>query len=291
MPDQAVTPQVANDKDELHSLLAGSDRPRAVVMTMGALHAGHAELMREARRLVGPDGQTITTIFVNPTQFAEGEDLDKYPRTFQADLDMCAELGVDVVFAPTNDVMYPNGDPVVTVDPGPLAALYEGAARPTHFRGVLTVVNKFLMLIQPDYAIFGEKDYQQLTLIRQMVADLDVSTQIIGVPTIREESGLALSSRNRYLSAQAAETALRIPEAIAAGQRAGARGPRAAQEAALAILQRGDAAVEVEVQYVAVTDPMMGLAPERGVGRIIITAIVDGTRLLDNAAIDLGPGT
>jgi len=204
---------------------------------------------------------------------------------------MCAELGVDVVFAPTNDVMYPDGDPIVTVDPGPLATQYEGVARPTHFRGVLTVVNKFLMLIDPDFAIFGEKDYQQLTLIRQMVRDLDISTQIIGVPTIREESGLALSSRNRYLSEDAVQTALRIPEAITAGQRAGAHGPEAAAQAALAILQRGEAPVEVDVQYVAVTDPMMGPAPDRGVGRIIITAIVDGTRLLDNAPIDLGPGT
>lgn len=285
----ATTPKVAGTKAELAELLAVKDRPRAVVMTMGALHEGHAELMREARRLVGPDGQTVTTIFVNPTQFGANEDLAKYPRTFDADLAMCQELGVDFVFAPTNDVMYPNGDPTITIDPGKLAEEFEGEARPGHFRGVLTVVNKFLMLINPDYALFGEKDYQQLTLIRQMVRELDIQTEIVGVPTVREESGLALSSRNRYLSEQAVQTALRIPEAIAAGQRAGVRGANAAIETATAILLREDSEVPVDVQYVAVTNPMMGPAPERGEGRIIITAIVDGTRLLDNAAIDLGP--
>lgn len=282
-------PPVVESRADLARALADvtATGPRAVVMTMGGLHAGHARLMRIAREKVGDDGYVIATIFVNPLQFAANEDLDKYPRTFDVDVAMCGEQAVDLVFAPTPDVMYPHGDPVVTVDPGDLGLQYEGAARPTHFRGVLTVVLKFLQLTQPDFAIFGEKDYQQLTLVRRMVSDLDVPVEIVPGPTGREESGLAMSTRNKYLSARARATADRMPAAIEAAQIAAADGANAAIEAARAVLE-APSDVEVDVQYIVVTDPLMGPAPSLGEGRIILAAIVDGTRLLDNAPVQLG---
>src|SRR5690606_14879376 len=174
----------------------------AFVPTMGALHEGHAALMRAARTATG--GPVVVSIFVNPMQFAPTEDLDRYPRTLDADLDICAAEGVDVVFAPGVDEVYPGGfshDDIhdgVTVSPGSLAMRLEGASRPTHFAGVLTVVAKLLGLVRPDVAVFGQKDYQQLILIRRMVADLCLGIEVIGADTVREVDGLAMSSRNRY---------------------------------------------------------------------------------------------
>ncbi len=168
-----------------------------VVMTMGALHAGHASLLATARAEVD---HLIATIFVNPLQFGPNEDFARYPRTLETDLAMCAESGVDAVFAPPPTEMYPTGQPLVRVDPGPLGTILEGASRPGHFDGVLTAVLKLLNLTRADDAYFGEKDYQQLVLIRTMARDLDLPARIVGVPTVRESDGLALSSRNRYLS-------------------------------------------------------------------------------------------
>ena len=287
-PPTSGAPQVVATRAELKEALAAAPPRRAVVMTMGGLHSGHGELMSLGRELVGPDGHLVATIFVNPLQFAANEDLAKYPRTFEDDVALCGQKSVDLVFAPTPDVMYPNGDLQVTIDPGDLGLAYEGVARPTHFRGVLTVVMKFLELTRPTFAVFGEKDYQQLTLIRQMVRDLDLPVQIVAGPTVREESGLAMSTRNKYLSPVARETALRIPSAIAAGQSVAERGSTAVIEVVRSILE-APAPVEVDVQYVAVTDPLMWPAPDSGEGRLIVTAIVDGTRLLDNAQVVLGP--
>ncbi len=281
--------RVVHDRAGLQEALrAPSSRPRAVVMTMGALHEGHAALVRHARELVGPAGQVVVTIFVNPTQFGPTEDLERYPRTLDSDVDLCRASGADVVFAPATDVVYPDGDLVVTIDPGPLATQYEGVARPTHFRGVLSVVAKFLGFTTPDYAVFGEKDYQQLTLIRTMVRDLNIDVEVVGAPTVRDGDHLALSSRNKYLTAQAREVALRIPAAISAGQAAAVHGAAAVVAATEQTLTAPGAGVEITVEYVAVTDVLMGPAPIRGEGRLIVTAIVDGTRLLDNAAISLG---
>lgn len=282
-----TNPQIVQTRADLAQALAEAPGPRAVVMTMGGLHSAHGGLMSIARDLVGPDGHVSVTIFVNPLQFAANEDLGKYPRTFDDDVAMCAGREVDLVFAPTRDVMYPAGDAAVTVDPGDLGTLFEGVARPTHFRGVLTVVAKFLHLMRPDFAVFGEKDYQQLTLVRQMVADLDILTQIVGGPTGREPSGLAMSTRNKYLSPQAREVAVRIPAAIEAGQRAAADGAQACITAAREVLEL-PARVPVDVQYVVVTDPLMRQAPQTGEARLILAVIVDGTRLLDNAAVHLG---
>ncbi len=197
----------------------------ALVPTMGALHTGHAALMQRARQEVGPDAPVVASIFVNPLQFAPGEDLDRYPRTLDADLEVCAEQGVDVVFAPAPDEVYPGGDPLVTIAPGPLALVLEGRSRPTHFAGVLTVVAKLLGLVRPDVAVFGEKDYQQLALVRRMVADLCMGVDVVGAETVREPDGLALSSRNRFLDAEQHGRALALSRALfAARDRAGLGG-------------------------------------------------------------------
>ncbi|WP_326774683.1 pantoate--beta-alanine ligase [Streptomyces sp. NBC_01445] len=199
---------------------------RAVVMTMGALHDGHAELIRTARSLAGADGEVVTTVFVNPLQFGAGEDLDRYPRTLDSDVKIAEQAGADIVFAPSADEVYPGGEPQVRVTAGPMGERLEGASRPGHFDGMLTVVAKLLHLTAADIALFGQKDAQQLALIRRMVRDLNFAVEIVGVPTVREHDGLALSSRNRYLSADERRTAVALSQALFAG-----RDRHAAQEA------------------------------------------------------------
>ncbi|HLL32423.1 MAG TPA: pantoate--beta-alanine ligase, partial [Streptomyces sp.] len=190
----------------------------AVVMTMGALHEGHATLIRTARERVGRKGYVVVTVFVNPLQFGAGEDLDRYPRTLEADLKTAGQAGADIVFAPSVDEMYPDGRPEITLRAGAMGERLEGASRPGHFDGMLTVVTKLLHLTRPDVAFFGQKDAQQLALIRRMVRDLNFPVEIVGVPTVREEDGLALSSRNRYLSPQERRTALALSRALFAAQ-------------------------------------------------------------------------
>lgn len=209
---------------ELHARVSGGRR--AVVMTLGALHEGHATLIRTAREIAGAEGEVVVTVFVNPLQFGKGEDLDRYPRTLEADLKIAEEAGADVVFAPSVEEVYPGGEPQVRVSAGPMGERLEGATRPGHFDGVLTVVAKLLHLTRPDVALFGQKDAQQLAMIRRMARDLNFGVEIAGVPTVREEDGLALSSRNRYLSPQERRTALALSGALFAG-----RDRHAAQEA------------------------------------------------------------
>ncbi|MEU9669022.1 pantoate--beta-alanine ligase [Streptomyces bobili] len=199
---------------------------RAVVMTMGALHEGHATLVRTAREIAGPQGEVVVTVFVNPLQFGAGEDLDRYPRTLDADVKIAEEAGADVVFAPSVEEVYPGGEPQVRVTAGPMGERLEGASRPGHFDGMLTVVAKLLHLTRPDAALYGQKDAQQLALIRRMVRDLNFGIDIVAVPTVREDDGLALSSRNRYLSPAERRTALALSQALFAG-----RDRHAAQEA------------------------------------------------------------
>ncbi|WP_422641169.1 pantoate--beta-alanine ligase [Streptomyces glaucescens] len=187
-------------------------------MTMGALHEGHATLIRTAREHVGRKGYVVVTVFVNPLQFGAGEDLDRYPRTLDADLKTAEQAGADIVFAPSADEMYPDGRPEITFRAGAMGERLEGASRPGHFDGMLTVVAKLLHLTRPDVAFFGQKDAQQLALIRRMVRDLNFPVEIVGVPTVREEDGLALSSRNRYLSPQERRTALALSRALFAAQ-------------------------------------------------------------------------
>ena len=224
------------------------------------------------------------SIFVNPMQFAPGEDLDRYPRTFDADLALCAEHGADVVFAPSVEEVYPGGDPQVTVDPGPLATILEGASRPTHFHGVLTVVAKLFGLVRPGVAVFGEKDYQQLVLIRRMVSDLCMGVDVVGADIVREEGGLALSSRNRYLDEDHRWRAKALSRTLFAARDAAKYGTDAALDAARHQLRH---ARGVDLEYLELTDPELGPAPESGPARLLVAARVGGTRLIDNIALTL----
>src|SRR5262249_25114849 len=217
-------------------------------------------------------------------QFGAGEDLDAYPRTLDDDLAMLRAEGVEIVFTPTAADMYPNGLRT-TVRPGPLAAELEGGPRPTHFGGVLTVVRQLLQIVRPDSAFFGEKDYQQLVMIRQMVADLNVGVQVVGVPTVREADGLAMSSRNRYLDPTQRELAGALSAALLAGMNAAAAGAQAALDAARAVL---DAVPALSVDYLEVRDADLGPVPTNGPGRLLVAARLGSTRLLDNISLEIG---
>jgi pantoate--beta-alanine ligase len=251
---------------------------------MGALHAGHTSLFDHAGKAVSPHDLVVASIFVNPMQFGPGEDLERYPRSLDADLALCAEHDVDVVFVPSVEEVYPGGEPEVTLDPGPRAGLLEGAARPTHFRGVLTVVAKLFGLVRPDVAVFGEKDYQQLVLIRRMAQDLCLGIDVQGAPTVREPDGLALSSRNRYLSAGDRSRAVALSAALTAGRDAGPDGG----EAVLAAAEQQMAAHGVEADYLTLTAPDLGDPPATGEARLLVAARVGSTRLIDNTAVLLG---
>jgi pantoate--beta-alanine ligase len=261
--------------------LRGGGRRVTLVPTMGALHEGHRELMRRARGI--PGSTTVVSIFVNPRQFGPGEDFERYPRAFEGDLEMCREEGVELVFAPDVEDMYPPGF-ATSVHPGPLGDELEGAVRPGHFAGVLTVVNKLFAIALPDVAFFGEKDYQQLTLIRRMVRDLDIDLHVVGIPTVREQDGLALSSRNAYLSDDDRAAAVALSAALAAGQYAGEHGPTAVLDAARAVL---DAEPRLEVDYLELRDEDLGPTPEIGPARLLVAARAGTTRLIDNAAVSL----
>jgi pantoate--beta-alanine ligase len=280
---------VATTRAELELARRKLDGTVAVVMTMGALHDGHLELLRAARARAE---HLLATIFVNPLQFGPNEDFDRYPRTLDADLALCRGAGVDVVFAPGRKQMYPGGEPAVRVDPGPLGGILEGGFRPGFFHGVLTVVLKLFHLTRPDLAFFGEKDYQQLVLIRRMVADTDLPVRVVGVPTVREHDGLALSSRNRYLAPSGRRLALALSAALRAGQRAADDGadPGAALVAGRAAFAgathgAGDGAPAVTLDYLVITDPELGPAPPSGPARMLVAARVGDTRLIDNAPL------
>jgi pantoate--beta-alanine ligase len=274
---------LAHTREDLSDALSAAGGRVGFVPTMGALHAGHAALLRTAREAVGPDAPVVASIFVNPMQFGPGEDLDRYPRTFDADLALCARAGVDLVFAPSPDEMYPVGHPQVRVDPGPLGTLLEGASRPGHFSGVLTVVSKLLHLTRADRAYFGEKDYQQLVLIQRMVTDLDLPVEIVAVPTERETDGLALSSRNRYLSAEQRVAAVALPRALRAGQEAAPQGPDAVLAAADAVLS---AEPLLRLDRLDLVDALDLSAPVPGrPARLLAAAFAGDTRLIDNVSV------
>ncbi|MCQ4046515.1 pantoate--beta-alanine ligase [Streptantibioticus rubrisoli] len=279
--------ELVHTSAELDALPAAAPGARAVVMTMGALHEGHATLIRVARQRVG-NGQVVVTVFVNPLQFGPSEDFDRYPRTLDADVRVAERAGADVVFAPGTDEVYPGGEPQVRITAGPMGQGYEGAARPGHFDGMLTVVAKLLHLTRPDIAFYGQKDAQQLALIRRMVADLNFGVEIVGVPTVREPDGLALSSRNRYLTDDDRRRALALSRALFAGRDALADGPDAVRKAARAVL---DAADGVAVDYLALVDPadFTEAAPgHTGPAVLAVAARVGTTRLIDNIPLEFG---
>lgn len=272
--------RVVRTRAEFAAARAGLAQPVGLVPTMGALHAGHLALLNMAR---AECACVITTNFVNPMQFGPAEDLARYPRTLDADLAVCQAAGVDLVWAPGLEDVYQHGAAEVSVHPGPLGEVLEGAARPGHFIGVLTVVAKFLNLVRPDRAYFGEKDYQQLTLIRRMVDDLDLGAEVVGVPTVREPDGLALSSRNVYLSADERKQALALSRAMFAGRDAAPFGADAVLAAARAELGEGDLAVD----YLELRGTDLGPWPEHGPARLLVAARIGATRLIDNVGLTL----
>ena len=267
---------------EVSRALRHTGRRVMLVPTMGALHSGHLALVRAAQRV--PGSVVVVSIFVNPLQFGADEDLGSYPRTVEDDLTLLREEGVEVVFTPSVAAMYPGG-PRTVVHPGPLGGELEGAARPDHFAGMLTVVLKLLAIVRPDRVFFGEKDYQQLVLVREMVSDLNIDVQVVGVPIVREADGLAMSSRNRYLDPPQREIAVALSAALLAGAHAAPQGVAAALSAAHAVLA---AVPAIEVDYLQVRDPQLGPPPPDGPARLLIAGWLGGTRLLDNVALTIG---
>ncbi|MDQ3735546.1 MAG: pantoate--beta-alanine ligase [Actinomycetota bacterium] len=278
---QLPATRVVRTRAELqHARQALSGRV-VLVPTMGALHEGHRSLIQAAHRL---GDHVVVSIFVNPTQFGPGEDLDRYPRTPQADLDMCADEGAAMVFMPDSEQMY--GPRLgIRVDPGELGGRLEGAVRPGHFAGVMTVVAKLFGLVKPHAAIFGEKDYQQLVLIRAITRELVLGVEVYGLPTVREIDGLALSSRNAYLDQHQRAVAQALSRALRAGVAAAGHGPSAVLSAAQAVL---DTEPELHVDYLAITDPDLGPAPDTGPARLLVAARLGTTRLIDNLPVTLG---
>jgi len=281
-------PVVARTRAQLRAARSElGDGDIAVVMTMGALHEGHATLIRRAR---ADARHVIVTIFLNPLQFGPREDLSRYPRTVDSDMELCTREGVDLVFLPTPDVIYPEGDPGVRVSAGPLGNVLEGQARPGHFDGVLTVVGKLLHLTGADRSYFGQKDAQQLLLIRRMARDLDFPVELVAVPTFREADGLAMSSRNRYLAESDRETALCLSRALRAGAAAATEGPSAVRRAARAVLVKEPLAL---IDYLVLVHPStLEDVPEwhRGEALLAVAGHVGTTRLIDNIPVDVGPG-
>ncbi len=251
-----------------------------LVPTMGALHEGHASLMRRARKIAGPKGRVAVSIFVNPAQFGPGEDFSRYPRTFASDCRLCEAAGVDVVFHPEADEMYPEAFSTY-VDEARVSVGLCGRSRPGHFRGVCTVVLKLFNLLGPDAAVFGEKDYQQSAVIRRMVRDLNVPVKIVTAPTVREADGLALSSRNAYLSAEERAQAPAIRRALLL-----ARDSPSAREGELARLVRREIAKAplAKIDYVEVLDADTLEKPGATTRELLIACAVyfGKTRLIDN---------
>lgn len=294
-------PEVSGSVSELRAaiarrreedLRAGGDGRVVLVPTMGALHAGHLALVRRAREL---GGTVVVSIFVNPLQFGPGEDLDAYPRTLEADVAALAGLA-ELVFAPSVTEMYPDGATGTRLTAGEIGDLFEGASRPGHFDGMLTVVAKLLNIARPDAVLFGRKDAQQVFLVTRMVRDLDFPVEVHVVETVREPDGLALSSRNRFLGKRDRAAAAALSAALRAGSGAAAAGVRAMRAAAERVL---DATPEVRLDYLAIVDPadFRSVPDEDAPGRthpasvmMLVAARVGPTRLIDNELIDL-PGS
>lgn len=289
-PPEPAAPRVVRTRAELAEALAAPGAPpapsrRAVVMTMGALHEGHLSLVRLAAELAE---QVVVTIFVNPLQFGAGEDLERYPRDLDGDVRLLAGAGADLVFAPDVATVYPE-QPLVTVHAGLVADVLEGAVRPGHFDGVLTVVLKLMHLTRPDIAVFGQKDAQQLAAIRRMVRDLDVGVEVVAAPIVRDADGVALSSRNAYLDGEQRTSARALYRAVLAAQAAAERGSGAAgvRRAAVEVLA---AEPGVTPDYVALVDAdtMAEVAPDHaGPALLALAARVGATRLIDNTMVVL----
>lgn len=298
-------PLVTSTRSELADALKNLAGSRALVMTMGALHDGHLELVRQAQKLAD---HVVVTIFVNPTQFAPGEDFDAYPRTLEADIDALSRVGADVVWAPNPREVYPDGT-TVTIDPGPIASVLEGATRPTHFAGVALVCTKVVGIVQPDIALFGEKDAQQLAMLRAVFSQLDIPVQVRSVAIVRDDDGVALSSRNRYLSTDERRRARSLSRGLREGVNVANQGGSAQQIVASTLKELTDED-GVVVDYVALVDDgtfevlagsdtvtviehdaqtrmTQALGNGGRAGRILVAAKVGTTRLIDNMPVTL----
>ncbi|CAB4332569.1 unannotated protein [freshwater metagenome] len=259
--------------------------PVAAVLTMGALHRGHAELITHAKANTPPGTRVIATIFVNPTQFNSASDLDQYPRSLDADLALLKAAGADAVFVPDVGQIYPAGLKVnPPMEPGALGEILEGNARPGHFRGMLTVVHRLFEILDADYSFFGEKDFQQLALVKEMVTELAMPIEIFGVPTVRDESGLALSSRNRRLSSSGLELAQHIPvvmELMSQAFTSGESARECEQVGREYLLGQGIASIEyLEIRASDLISP-----PVPANARIFIAVVIEDIRLIDNLEI------
>lgn len=275
--------QIIETVRSAHEFVRSSRARRVLVPTMGALHHGHRELMRLAREAAGRDGQVIVSIFVNPLQFEPGADFERYPRPAEADAASCREAGVDVLFRPSPAEMY-HVDRSVFVEEQSLSNALCGKSRPGHFRGVCTVVTKLFHLFAPQRAVFGEKDYQQLAIIRRMVRDLDFDIEIVAVPTVREADGLAASSRNRYLSAAERVQAPLLRAALLAGAQTVRAGRTSAADILETVREKMSAADLARVDYIELVDAAT-LEPQQVADRnsLLAAAVFFGrTRLIDN---------
>ncbi len=256
------------------------------VFTMGALHQGHAALMQKCRELIGKDGLLVVTVFVNPTQFNDPKDLEKYPRDLESDVKLCSENSVDIVFAPSVSEIYPVNEPVKKIDPGKISEILEGESRPGHFAGVATVVNRLLEITKPVVTCFGEKDFQQLAVVKQMVSEFEIAVNVVGVPTVREADGLAMSSRNQRLSKEHREISMHIYEALNRVK----RNLQSGMKVSSSIEEVKDwlkSFTEIHLDYLTVLSPEL-LNPGPGLARVLIAAKIGDVRLIDNIECELG---
>ena len=269
---------------ELESHLVG--KKIGAVFTMGALHEGHASLMQECRNQIGNDGLVVVSIFVNPTQFNDPNDLTKYPRTLETDFELCEQNGVDIVFAPSVEEIYPEDLEIKQINPGAIGSILEGASRPGHFVGVATVVNRLLEITKPDVTCFGQKDYQQLVVVGQLIKNQNLKIKLIDVPTVRESSGLAMSSRNQRLSPEQKVLAGKLYEAMYLVRTELHNGLSIAdaKTKAIALL---DQTPEIQLDYLEVLSAELS-KPEPGLARILIAAKIGDVRLIDNLECEIG---
>lgn len=260
-----------------------STKRKVLVPTMGALHAGHASLLRRAREIAGRYGEVQVSIFVNPLQFAPGSDFEKYPRPDAADEALCRDAGVDILFRPAVEEMYP-GEPSVFVEETALASSLCGRSRPGHFRGVCTVVTKLFHLLAPDFAIFGEKDFQQLAIIRRLVRDLQFQIEIVAAPTVRETDGLACSSRNAYLSVAERAQAPVLPGALLAAKAAFLLGETSAARLLARVRDSINAAPLARIDYAELVDAetLQPVATAKSHSLLAVAVFFGQTRLIDN---------
>ena len=277
--------QTVRNSEELAQARGALTSKVALVPTMGALHDGHMALIAEARKHAD---HVVASIFVNPAQFGEGEDFGRYPRREAEDARMLGQAGCDLLWMPAVEDIYPEGFSTKVSVTG-VSERWEGEARPGHFDGVATVVAKLLLSVRPNVAVFGEKDFQQLAVIRRMVSDLNIPAEIAGVPTVREPDGLALSSRNAYLSTDERQRAAALPRALDDAGRAilsGAPVAKAVREAKQTLVDAGF----LRIDYLALVDAstLEPLNEPRGEMRLLAAAVIGTTRLIDNIAISRG---